>query len=623
VPTRSSVSSGAFGLMTAFMKWPLAWRLGVAVVAVGVTICFRLIFLAGLEGRLLYITMFPAILASALVGGASGGFLAVALSMVVAHVFGAPLTAREELVGGAVFFVSSSLIVGVIIWLRSVLEQFAAAEATRQTDELGQFVEQAPVAMAMFDREMRYLAASARWRASHGLQPYIIGKSHYDTFPGMPERWKVAHQRGLAGEVLRADEDCVTRPDGSVQWLRWEVRPWRQPSDEIGGITIFVEDVTVRKLAQDSLRDSERRLKAMFETAMEAIVVIDQRGRILSVNPVAEAQFGYAANELLGQNVSILMPSPQREGHDGYLAAYLSSGERKIIGQRRRVQGRRKNGELFPLETAVSQAEIGDEVIFVGFLRDQTEMVNEKRRAEAAQTELLHLSRLSDMGEVAAWLAHEVSQPLTAILNFAAVAGKRLADDNAASVPHLVGLIETQAKRAADILSRLRRFIEKRESICERENINHLVEEALALAVLRTSAQSPCLVAKPPSEVIEVNVDRVQIQQVLFNFLRNAADAVADQADAEIGIATEMAGPKFVRVTISDNGPGVDPEVAGRLFSPFVTTKASGMGIGLSLCKSIIESHGGQIGYSARSPRGAAFYFTLPLIEGEAEVSTT
>lgn len=607
--------------MAAFVRWPLVWRLGAAVVAVGVAVCFRLVFLGGMDGRLLYITMFPAVLAAALIGGASGGFLAVVLSLLAAHVFGAPLKDNEELIGVAVFFVSSSLIIGVIQWLRLALQQLAAAEATRQTDDLGQFVEQAPVAMAMFNRDMRYLAASARWRSSHDLQPDIVGKLHYDTFPQMPEHWKLAHQSGLAGEVVRAEEDCVTRPDGSVQWLTWELRPWRQTSGDVGGIIIFVEDITERKLAQEALRDSERRLKAVFETAMEAIVIIDQRGVILSVNPVAEAQFGYGANELVGQNVSILMPSPHREGHDGYLQAYRRHGERKIIGQRRRVEGRRKNGELISLETAVSEAVIGDEIIFVGFLRDLTEVVEEKRRTElerrrteAARAELRHVSRLSDMGEVAGWLAHEVSQPLTAILNFAVVASKRLADGNAASVPHLVGLIETQAKRAAEILDRLRGFIEKRESVRGPENLNHMIEEALSLAVLRPGARIPCLVAKPPLEDIEVNVDRVQIQQVLLNFLRNAADALADQTDAEIGIATEMAGPKSVRVAISDNGAGVDPQVAGRLFSPFVTTKASGMGIGLSLCKTIIENHGGEIGYCARAPRGSIFYFTLPVI---------
>jgi two-component system sensor kinase FixL len=179
----------------------------------------------------------------------------------------------------------------------------------------------------------------------------------------------------------------------------------------------------------------------------------------------------------------------------------------------------------------------------------------------------------------------------------------------------LIDVIETQAKNASDILKRLRGFIEKRESRRQPENLTELIEEALALASVRSNGRPVRIVSNLSPEDVEVDVDRIQILQVLVNFLRNASDAMADQPDPEVVIETILATPGVVRVNVSDNGPGVDPKIADRLFTPFVTTKSFGMGVGLSLCKTIIESHKGEIGCAANTPKGATFWFTLPVVE--------
>jgi two-component system sensor kinase FixL len=180
----------------------------------------------------------------------------------------------------------------------------------------------------------------------------------------------------------------------------------------------------------------------------------------------------------------------------------------------------------------------------------------------------------------------------------------------------VIEVIEAQAKNAADILKRLRGFIEKRESQRHPENLAKLIEDALALAYVRSNSRPARIVIQPSPDALVVNVDHVQIVQVLVNFLRNASDAMTDQPDPEVVIKTTMETPGVVRVNVSDNGPGVDRKIADRLFTPFVTTKSFGMGVGLSLCRTIIESHQGEIGYAANMPKGATFWFALPIVEG-------
>ena len=358
----------------------------------------------------------------------------------------------------------------------------AADFVLRDSEErLRRFVDQAPAAIAMFDRDMRYVAYSRRWLREYVLKnENLIGRSHYEVFPELSDRWKAIHKRGFAGEVVREDEDVFIRADGRMQWLRWEMRPWHYADGNIGGITIASEDVTARVVAEHALRDRERllravtdnaavgmvmldrerrytfvnptyvrilgltltseemlgktpaevlapiyasqiaprldrvfagervayelarpfadaelkyyvvvydpvhgggalvtgvivtifditerrrseeevrasqqRLKAIVDTAADAIVVIDDLGHIQSINPATERLFGYSPADLVGENVSKLMPEPDRTKHDSYLEAFLRTGKAKIIGRGREVEGRRKDGSVFPIDLSV------------------------------------------------------------------------------------------------------------------------------------------------------------------------------------------------------------------------------------------------------------------------------
>lgn len=217
------------------------------------------------------------------------------------------------------------------------------------------------------------------------------------------------------------------------------------------------------------------------------------------------------------------------------------------------------------------------------------------------------------MGEVVAALAHEIGQPLAAIRNYGAVGRRLLGPEHSSTIRDIVGKIEMQAKRGSEILSRLREFIRKRESERTPESLRKLIGDAMSMAALSFGARPPSVALDLLDGNIAVDVDGVLIQQVLVNFLHNAAEAAACEPKPEIVIATAIEKPGFVRVSVSDNGPGVSSEVGDQLFTPFVSTKKYGLGVGLSLCKSIIESHRGETGFEANSPHGAVFYFTLPV----------
>ncbi len=529
---------------------------------------------------------------------------------------------EEFLILGVFIFNSATLIV-----LARLLRILARERQIREdlirlnAEQLGHFVEQAPAAMAMFDRDLRYLAASARWRDDFGFSRDfshdVAGKSQSGPLPHLGEQWKQIHRRALAGERLSREQDRFVRSDGSVFWLRWEAQPWRHPRDGVGGMIVFAEDISERVRIAAALRNNEMRLNAIVDTAMEAIFSIDSSGTVQSANPAAVEMFGYPAEDILGRNIKALMPNHYRAEHDRYIAAYLRTGVKKIIGLRRKVDGQRKDGSVFPVELTVSEASLDDRKLFVGFLRDLSPIEEERRRVNALREELRHVSRLNDMGEVVAGLAHEVGQPIAAILNFSAAHRRAMAATGEPLEPDLIAKIESQARRAAEILKRLRGYIEKRPPERKAEQIGELIDEAIKLWLPRSRAQIMHLPQAFGDGEFCVFVDRVQIGQVLINLLRNADDALVDTAEPEILVETSLIEPNVVLVSVADNGEGVDQETVHELFSPFYSTKKFGMGVGLSIGKAIVESHNGVLSYRRNAPRGSIFEFTLPVYRGE------
>jgi two-component system sensor kinase FixL len=361
----------------------------------------------------------------------------------------------------------------------------------------------------------------------------------------------------------------------------------------------------------------EAHLQSILDTVPEAMIVIDERGVMRSFSSAAERLFGYGEDEALGQNVKILMPTPYRENHDGYLQRYIRTGERHIIGIGRVVVGLRKDGSTFPMELAVGEMNSGNRRFFTGFIRDLTERQKTEARLQELQSELVHISRLTAMGEMASTLAHELNQPLSAISNYLKGSRNLLegrSDENATTIRSALDKAADQAVRAGQIISRLRDFVSRGETERRAESVGKLVEEASALALVGVKDRGIRVQFQLDPSVDLVLADRVQIQQVLLNLIRNAMDAMETSEVRDLTIAIAPTDKNFVRISVTDTGSGVAPEVAKQLFQPFVTTKRHGMGVGLSISRTIVEAHGGQIWVEQNPLGGTIFRFTLPTV---------
>jgi two-component system sensor kinase FixL len=365
---------------------------------------------------------------------------------------------------------------------------------------------------------------------------------------------------------------------------------------------------------------SASHLRSILETVPDAMVVIDETGRIISFSKAAERLFGFAEAELVGENVSTLMPSPDRERHDGYLQRYLKTGEKRIIGIGRLVTGRRRDGTTFPMELAVGEAKIGDERVFTGFIRDLTERQDYEKRLHTVQAELAHFSRVSAMGTLATSIAHELNQPLTAIANYVESASTLLAGDASeqtiATIREALDECAKEAVRAGQIVRRLRDYISRGETEQQVISLARLVNEASALAFVGAGTQSVDMTIKIGENDL-VLVDRVQIQQVLLNLIRNAVEAMHDLPHGRLTISAVNRENGFIEVIVSDSGPGLAAEIAENLFTPFHSTKATGMGVGLSISRTIVEAHDGRIWADSSPYGGTSFHFTLPNADGD------
>lgn len=367
--------------------------------------------------------------------------------------------------------------------------------------------------------------------------------------------------------------------------------------------------------------EREAHLQSILDTVPDGMIVIDERAIVLSFSAAAERMFGYTADEVCGRNVSLLMPSPHREHHDAYIRRYLTTGERRIVGIGRVVAGRRKDGSTFPIELAVGEVSQGGRRLFTGFVRDITERQLTRQRLQELQSELSHVSRVSEMGQMASALAHEINQPLTAASNYlqaARLLRGRPDGDDPVRLGQAIELAAAQVTRAAQILNRLRIFIRKGEPEQRAEDIGALVEEASAIALVGARERGVTVHLRIAANLPQVHVDKIQIQQVIVNLVRNAIEAMEHSPRRELSISADrVPGAGQVVMRVMDTGPGLAPEVAERLFQPFVTTKAHGMGVGLSICRSIIAGHGGELTVQANPEGGTVFSFAVPLADGD------
>jgi two-component system sensor kinase FixL len=370
----------------------------------------------------------------------------------------------------------------------------------------------------------------------------------------------------------------------------------------------------------EDVRYRQAQLQSILDTVPEAMVVIDERGIMRSFSVTAERLFGWSAAEVIGKNVSMLMPEPYRQEHDSYLQRYRTTGERRIIGIGRIVVGERKDGSTFPMELSVGEAKAVGERQFTGFVRDLTERRSQERRMQELQSELVHVSRLTAMGEMASSLAHELNQPLSAITNYLRGASTLLKAERVDTERILDALNRSadQALRAGDVIKRLREFVAKGETEHTIEDPAKLLEEAAALALVGARELGVRVSLRCDRDLPDIVVDKVQIQQVALNLIRNAIEAMETVARRELTIGVTQ-DDGFAFFFVADTGTGIAPEIAQQLFQPFVTSKPSGMGVGLSICRTIIESHGGRIAARDNDAGGTVFEFTLPFADTEAD----
>lgn len=378
-------------------------------------------------------------------------------------------------------------------------------------------------------------------------------------------------------------------------------------------------EALVRTYAAELAHEKDQ-LQSILETAPDPVVVINERGIVQSFNAAAIKAFGYAADEVVGRNVGMLMPSPDRELHDSYIERYLTTNVPHVIGIGREVTAQRKDGSVFPARLAISEARGGERRLFTGFVQN----LSAQKEAEAAlrasegrlretQSQLYYASRHGDLGEMAGAISHELNQPLTAIINYVQTCRDLLANvpEAPANVIDYLDRTAAQTERAGLIIRRLRQLYERGDADAVPDDLNETVSEALDLALVGAKEGGVQVRVDLDAELPEVVIDRQQIQQVVINLVRNALEALEEVDHRELIVRTYTDERGAALLVVDDTGPGLAPEIAESLFAPFQTTKPEGMGLGLSICRSIVDGHGGEIWATAPSTGGTAFHVLL------------
>jgi PAS domain S-box-containing protein len=524
-----------------------------------------------------------------------------------------PVRASEGAVEG-LFCACTETTAGVLAESRRLLAEERLRESEdnyRHAVELNPQVPWTARPDGMIDR------VSERWAELTGHQ--ALGASwadamHPDDRPDMRRAWDAAV---ASGQPYEMEHRVLTRA-GQYRWFITRAFPRHDADGRVIRWYGTTEDIHERKLGEIQMR-------SILATVPDGMVVVDEFGRIHSASPTAERLFGYGPDALVGGTLAVLLPEilgsagPGRAGSDVVDVTGIGPG--------RTTMGRRQDGSTVLVDLCLGEMTSGTERLFTCFLRDLTEKREAEDRLREIQAELLHMSRFTALGEMASALAHELNQPLTAISNYLGgcrklleTAEAPLAGDAAAIFADAIGEATGQALRAGEIIRSLRAFVSRADGRRQATNLGDLVRESCGLALVGSTHLGISLTVAIGAD-LAVHVDRVQIQQVILNLLRNAIEAMADRPLRTLAItAASVQDGAFKEVVIEDSGGGIDPQIAARLFQPFQTTKPSGMGVGLSICRTIIEAHGGRIQAQSQSGQGTTFRFTLPKFAEERHV---
>ena len=427
----------------------------------------------------------------------------------------------------------------------------------------------------------------------------MVGRSISRLIPTeRPNELTAILQRIRNGERVAPYETIRGAKDGRRLDVSLRVSPIRGANGEIIGASAIARDITEQKRAEQERWDSEARWRAVVESAVDAIVLIDARAHIEAFNPGAERMFGYAEAEVLGRNVNVLMPSPYHEEHDGYMGRYLATGEKKIIGIGREVTARRKNGETFPVHLSVGELHLGGAKHFTGILHDLSARVRLEER-------LRDQNALARLGEMAAVIAHEVKNPLTAVRGAVQVIGSRLpaGSKDAPITKEIVARLDALNGMIQDLLMFARTPNPKLAPV-DLGSILKMVADLLsadpAFAGVRVEVDDAGAPAHADAELLKI---------VFQNLIINAAHAM----DGTGVVRTRVSAAEgAIAISIADQGAGIAPEIRERLFQPFQTTKARGTGLGLATAKRLVEAHAGTIDITCPAGGGTVVTIRLP-----------
>ncbi|MDE2344210.1 MAG: PAS domain S-box protein [Betaproteobacteria bacterium] len=500
---------------------------------------------------------------------------------------------------------------------QSIIEQDLRESERR----LQLFIDHAPAALAMFDRQMRYLAVSQRWLEDYGLSgEQVIGRSHYEVFPEITERWKALHRQGLKGEFLYSDDDRFERSDGSLQRLHWEIRPWYANDGSVGGVVIFSEDITARKMTEDALLSSEGKYRTLFEHSRDALLIlVAPAWHCTASNQAALRLFQLPDSAAFASATPWdLSPPTQLDGQESEEKAHKMLGIALQEGAHQfEWLHSRPDGSTFSVEVQLTRMELSGEDAVLASVRDITARKALERQLGEHRREMESLQKRQVAAQTAAAFAHELNQPLLAIATYNQASLMLLGSTHPdfKRIREAIEASERQALRAGHAIRELLDSLTITEFATDTFDINREILDVLDIARQEHELQFQTrLMLTEDLPAVEAN--RTHVQKVLLNLLHNGIEAMMEAGiplpDLTVTV-TSKRDQNLAQITIQDSGPGLSAEIQRRLFEPFYTTKSNGIGMGLSISRSLIQANGGQLWVDPHEGPGAVFHLTLPL----------
>jgi PAS domain S-box-containing protein len=505
---------------------------------------------------------------------------------------------------------------------RAQVERKRAAEELRQSEERFRLLVDSieDYAIYILDLEGRIASWNPGAERIKGYRAEEVLGRHYSIFyppedvdRGIPD----AQLREALLTSRAVDEGWRIRKDGSRFWANGSLAAIRNGGGNVIGFAKITRDLTERRETEEALRESEARTRLIFDTALDAVITIDEHGLVTEWNGQAERMFGWPYGEAIGRRLSeLLIPPRHRAAHENGLRHFLATGAGPILNRRVEITAVRRGGGEFPVELTVAPYRTGETWLFSGFVRDITARKRAEEALRESEIELARISRLTTMGELTASIAHELRQPLTAAVTNGTTCKYWLSEStlDIARARRAAERMIASAQRASGVMDRVRTLLNKTPPERIRLDINELIRETLAVVDSELRVRQVAVITELSEAVLPVIGDRIELQQVLLNLILNGVEAMIPVSEGVRGlkIRSRPDGATTALVAVEDSGTGLDPAIVERIFDPFFTTKSGGMGMGLSICRSIIEGHGGRLWASPIAPRGTSFRFTLP-----------